>query len=70
MLDVYICFKNHEFAVKDGQEPNCCPFCGSRYIEFSHEADPFRMDYETEKYSCLSEQEQSVNSTRNILLRS
>lgn len=36
MLDVYACPKNHEFAVKDGQEPNGCPFCGRMDISFSH----------------------------------
>lgn len=39
MLDVYVCCEDHEFAVKDGQEPNFCPFCGTAEIGFSHEVD-------------------------------
>ncbi|MFF2449329.1 hypothetical protein ACFVSW_20005 [Neobacillus sp. NPDC058068] len=41
MLDVYVCVGEHEFAVKDGQEPTLCPFCGIKEIEFSHEVDGF-----------------------------
>jgi rubrerythrin len=37
MIDVYTCHCSEEFAVKDGKEPTYCPFCGSPYIEFSHE---------------------------------
>ena len=36
-LDVYVCEGNHEWAVKDGEEPNCCPFCYSPEFEHSHE---------------------------------
>ncbi len=41
MLDVYICGHDdcHEFAVKSGQDPFYCPFCGSESIEFSHEVE-------------------------------
>lgn len=39
-LDVYICHDYfHEFAVKDGQEVQCCPACGTQDFEFSHEVD-------------------------------
>lgn len=37
-LDVYACNCDEEFAVKDGKEPTCCPFCGDKEIEWSHEA--------------------------------
>jgi rubrerythrin len=37
MLDVYVCKYEHEFAVKDGEEPSWCPLCGTDMIEFSHE---------------------------------
>jgi rubrerythrin len=46
MLDVYICRSNHEFAVKDGQEPHFCPFCGDLEIEFSHEVKDLEGDLE------------------------
>lgn len=35
-LDVYVCQDGHEFAVKDGEVPEVCPFCGTAEIEFSH----------------------------------
>ncbi|QIW89343.1 hypothetical protein Gp_69 [Bacillus phage vB_Bacillus_1020A] len=35
-LDVYVCPKDHGFAVKDGEEPVLCPFCGTKEIEYSH----------------------------------
>lgn len=38
VLDVYVCWQNHDFAVKDGQEPTFCPFCGTTDMEFSHES--------------------------------
>lgn len=38
-LDVYVCEKDHEFAVKDGEDPSLCPFCGTDEIEFSHEVN-------------------------------
>lgn len=39
ILDVYICPDDHEFAVKDGEEPSLCPFCGSTDVDFSHEVN-------------------------------
>lgn len=39
MLDVYICENDHDFAVKNGQEPMCCPFCETYEIGFSHEVE-------------------------------
>ncbi|GEM_PF-3687998 len=39
MLDVYVCDSNHEFAVKDGEAPVCCPFCKTYEIGFSHEVE-------------------------------
>lgn len=34
-LDVYICIGNHEFAVKEDEEPDVCPFC-QEATEWSH----------------------------------
>lgn len=43
-LDVYYCECDEEFAVKDGKEPNCCPFCHSPEIEWSHSIDEYRFN--------------------------
>lgn len=40
MLDVYVCANCAiEFLVRDGDEPNCCPFCHSGDLEFSCEVN-------------------------------
>ena len=37
ILDAYSCICEKEFIVRDGEEPNCCPFCYSPEIYHSHE---------------------------------
>ncbi|MEK6452583.1 hypothetical protein NSQ14_11965 [Caldifermentibacillus hisashii] len=38
-LDVYVCCDDHEFAVRENEEPSWCPLCSTDKIEFSHEVD-------------------------------
>jgi len=38
-LDVYVCECDKEFLVKDGAEPNYCPFCDSMNLDWSHEVE-------------------------------
>lgn len=33
---VYVCNNNHEFAVKENEDPIACPICGQVEFEFSH----------------------------------
>lgn len=36
MLDVYSCECDKAFLVRDGEEPNHCPFCSSPELSWSH----------------------------------
>lgn len=39
LLDVYVCECEREFAVQEGLEPNCCPFCHGPEIQFEREVE-------------------------------